>query len=92
MGNVGFILSVHIGNILYPKKTELVCSCRSKTDCPLDNKCLTHKIVYHTDVGNDTVNENKIYVGISETPFKERFRNHKYRNSTCQNCQNTYDD
>ena len=77
MGNVGFVLSARNRNILYPKKIELVCNCRSKTDCPLDNKWLTHKIIYHTDAGNNTVNENKIDFGISETPFKERFRNHK---------------
>ena len=41
------------------------------------------------DVRNDTNDEKKFYRGVSETPFKERFRNHKkeftykkYRNST----------
>ena len=46
------------------------------------------KIFYQVDVRNNT-NEKKFYLGVSETPFKERFRNHKkefthkeYRNST----------
>ena len=46
MGNVGSVLSAHNRNILYPKKSEFGCNCRSKTDCPLNNKCLTPKIVY----------------------------------------------
>ena len=52
-------------------------------------KCLTPKIVYRANVENDINDENKFYFGVSETPFKERFRNHKkefnhvkYRNST----------
>ena len=70
-------------NILYPKKYQFACKCRSKTDCPLDKKCLTPKIVYQADVQNDTNDEKKFYLGVSETPFKQQFRNHKkYQNST----------
>ena len=88
MGNVGSVLSAHNRNILYPKKSEFGCNCRSKTDCPLDNKCLTPKIVYQADVRNDTNDEKKFYLGVSETPFKERFRNHKkeYTHNNCRNC------
>ena len=50
---------------------------------------MTPKIVYQADVRNDTNDERKFYLGVSEAPFKERFRNHKkefthkkYRNST----------
>ena len=89
MGNVASVLSAHNRNILYPKKTGFGCNCRSKTDCPLENKCLTSKIVYQADVRTDTNDKKKFYLGVSETPFKERFRNHKkefthkkYRNST----------
>ena len=46
MGNVASVLSAHNRSILYPKKSDFCCNCRSKTDCPLDNKCLTPKIVY----------------------------------------------
>ena len=89
IGNIASVLSAHNKNILHPKKSEFGCNCRSKTDFPLDNKCLTPKIVCQADVPNDTNYEKKFYLGISETPFKERFRNHKkefahkkYRNST----------
>ena len=75
MGKVASVLSAHNRNILFPKECENGCNCRSKTDCLLDNKCLTPKTVYQTDVRNDTNNEKKFYLEISETPFKERFRN-----------------
>ena len=89
MGNVASILSAHNRNTLYPKKREFSCNLRSRTDCSLDNKYLTPMIVYQADVRNDTNDEKKIYLVVSETPFKERFRNRKkkfthkkYRNST----------
>ena len=45
-------------------------------------------MVCHADIENDLNDEKKFYFGVLETPFKERFRNHKkefnvkYRNST----------
>ena len=74
MVNVASVLSAQNRNILLPKKSEFGYNCRSKTDCLLDNKCLTCKIVYHADVRNDTNYEKKFYLGVSETPFKEGFR------------------
>ena len=89
MGNVGSVLSAHNRNILYPKKSEFGCNCRSKTNCALGNKCLTPKIVYQADVQNNTNDDWKFYLGVSETSLKKRFRNHKkefthkkYRNTT----------
>ena len=45
------------------------------------NKCLTAitnvRIVYRADVNNNKTNEHKYYYGISDTPFKERYENHK---------------
>ena len=79
----------HNRNILYSNKSKFGCNCRSKTDCPLENKRLTPKIVYQAHVQNDANDEKKFYLEVSETSFKERFRNHKkefaqrkYRNST----------
>ena len=89
MGNVASVLSADNRNILYPKISKFGCDCRSKTDCPLDNKCLTPKIVYQADVRNNTNDEKKFCLGVSEIPLKEHFRNHKkefthkkYRKST----------
>ena len=64
-------------NILYSDNTEYGCNCNEKNKCLLDNKCLTPRIVYRTDVTNDQTKEQKFYYGISDTPFKEQYENHK---------------
>ena len=66
------------------------CNCRDKSNCPLDNKCLTNKTVYKAEVEtNDGINElsTKVYFGISETEFKSRYNNHtmSFRNRTHEN-------
>ena len=50
---------------------------------------MTPKTAYQAIFRNDTNDKKKFYLGVFETPFKERFRNHKkefthkkYRNST----------
>ena len=43
----------------------------------MDNKCLTPKSIYQAVVTNDKDQEKKRHIGLAETPFKERFRNHK---------------
>ena len=50
---------------------------RHHNGCPLENICLTPRIVYRADVTNNKTNEHKYYYGISDTPFKERYENHK---------------
>ena len=41
------------------------------------NKCLTPNIIYEVQITNNTNDDQKRYLGASETPFKERFSNHK---------------
>ena len=52
-------------------------NCNNKDECPLENECLTPRIVYRADVTNNKTDEHKYYYGISDTPFKERYENHK---------------
>ena len=66
------------------------CDCRNKSNCPLDKKCLTNKIVYKPEIEiNDGINElsAKVYFGISETEFNSRYNNHtmSFRNRTHEN-------
>ena len=90
MGNISSIILSHNKNLLNPcSKTEYRCNCRSKECCSLQNKCLTPKILYRADVKDLRNDEKKFYLGVRETPFKQRFGNHKpdfqypkYRNST----------
>ena len=90
MGNIASVISAHNKNILQPNKNNTWgCNCRVKDNCHLQNNCLTPTIVYKATVMNNANDKSKFYYGVSETPFKERFRNHtnkfkhaKYRNST----------
>ena len=70
------------------RKAPSASSLYNPTDS-LQNKCLTPKIICRANVENDINDENNFYFRVSETPFKESFRNHKkefdyakYRNST----------
>ena len=38
---------------------------------------MTPRIVYRPDVTNNKTDEYKYYYGVSDTPFKERYENHK---------------
>ena len=38
---------------------------------------MTPRIAYWADVTNNTIDEHKYFYGISDTPFKERYENHK---------------
>ena len=88
------IISSHNRTILNPDvRLEYRCNCRSRNEFSLQNKCLTPKIVYCANVENDINDENIFYFGVSETLFKERFRNHKkefnYITEIAPNCTNT---
>ena len=77
MGNISSIILSHNKSILNPVlNTKYGCNCRSKESCPLQNKCLTPKIVYRADVKNVTNDEKIFYLGVTEIPFKKRFGNH----------------
>ena len=56
---------------------QTLCNCRNPDNCPLDNKCLTSKIVYSAEIITDNEQLSKFYLGIWETEFKTRFNNHK---------------
>ena len=81
MDNITNLISTHIKKVINSgKKTNgKTYNCRNKSNCPLDNKCLTNKIVYKAEIEtNDGINElsTKVYFGISETEFKSRYKNH----------------
>ena len=55
-----------------PKKE---CNCRVKNDCPVQGKCLQSGVVYQATA---TREDDRVdtYIGLSEPPFKDSFRNH----------------
>ena len=67
-----------------PKPTNnKACSCRQKSDCPLNENCLSECLVYNAVVNTSTT---KIYYGTCEKSFKERYNNHtsSFRNKSRQ--------
>ena len=42
----------------------------------MENQWLTPNIVYQVDVSSNVDNEKRVYLGVSETPFKEIYSNH----------------
>ena len=41
------------------------------------NQCLTPSMIYRTNVENNANEDTKIYIGLAERSFKERFQKHK---------------
>ena len=71
------IISLHNKHILNSNSTENGCNCNKRDQCPLENKCLTPRTVYRADVTNNKTDQHIYYYGISDTPFKDRYGNHK---------------
>ena len=75
--NIGSVISWHNKHILNLNNTEYRCNCNNRDECPLENECLTPRIIYRADVTNNQTDEHKYYYGTSNILFKERFENHK---------------
>ena len=53
------------------------CNCRNKKYCSLGGKCLSLNIVYQGKITSSQPNYNdKVYFGVAERSFKDRFYNH----------------
>ena len=70
------LIATHNRSILNPNDQVSGCNCRVSNDCPLQHKCLTSGIVYQASVTNNKDDIEKIYYGLCETAFKERYGNH----------------
>ena len=77
MDNMTSIISGHNKKVINPgnETNSKTCNFRNKYSSPLDNKCLTNKIVYKAEIKTkNRINElsTKVYFGISETKLKSR--------------------
>ena len=70
------------------KATNLPCNCRVKKDCPLNGDCRKSSVVYKCEVTVPNL-PKKVYIGLTERQFKDRYNSHKqsmnnekYANST----------
>ena len=75
MRSMSSIIS-HNCSILNPPKTSFGCNCQNRSMCPLQNKCVTPNIAYQAGITSNVDDERRVYLGLSETPFKDRYRNH----------------
>ena len=93
MPSMGSIIKQHNARICGTEEESgsqpRCCNCRNPERCPLNGHCLTNKIVYKATVETDGTRAPKIYIGSTETSFKQRYANHlmsfrheKYRNQT----------
>ena len=57
MRNINSIISLHNKNILNPKQKNFGYNCSVQSECPLNGKCLTPRIIYRADVTNLTNND-----------------------------------
>ena len=82
---ISSILTSQNKKILLGNEKQNESNCRDKDECPLENKCLTARVIYEADV--ITLNTSRNFcIALSDTPFKERFNNHKryFRNKRCE--------
>ena len=76
MNNIKTIISNH--NKAQINKSDPTndrnCNCRNSRTCPMDGKCNDQNIIYQAEVTTPTSSET--YIGLCDTSFKLRYRNH----------------
>ena len=79
MENMGSIIKKHNKKILSntPAISDDGCNCRSKDQCPIENKCLSSALVYNATVTTNDSSPGKNYIGLTEGTFKKRFYGHQ---------------
>ena len=90
MPNVKSIINKHNKTVLDPptNNSERTCNCIEKEKCPLQEKFLSNNIMYKATLTSNQDNyQHKIYYGITETKFKQRYANHikSFRHEKHQN-------
>ena len=78
MPNIKSATNSYNRKILHPpvKSQIKTCNCIKKTDCPLQEKCLSENTLYQADISLENF-QTKIYYRISEAKLKTRYSNHK---------------
>ena len=61
MRNVSLILASHNISDLLPEAKEYGCNCRNKESCPLQNQCLTSKVISEAIVIHNSDDEKRVY-------------------------------
>ena len=78
MGNIKTIISNHnkaeINKATRTNDQKKNCNCRKPNLCPMDGNCNAENVIYQAEVTTSTTKE--IYIGLCDTTFKLRCRNH----------------
>ena len=90
MENVAHIIKKHNQRISSRKeKPKPSCNCKNKDKCPMNGKCQVQNVVYKCTVSATPNFPKRVYLGVAEGDWKQRFYNHKksiknksYRNDT----------
>ena len=79
MGNIKTIITNHNKAVISkPTRTNNLtkksCNCRKPNECPMDGNCNVESVIYQAEVTTETTKET--YIGLCDTAFKLRYRNH----------------
>ena len=79
--NIKSIIQSHNKAILHQKENDIEkpCNSRVKGSYPLNDKCLVERSIYEATVTckDDPLYGQKVYIGLAESLFKQRFGTHK---------------
>ena len=78
--NMKAIITAHNSKVMTSSSTSTqtqpkTCNCQKKDECPMNGNCLQEAIIYQATVKTPT--DEKIYIGSTERPFKQRYYGHK---------------
>ena len=60
------------------QEVKKMCNCQKNADpCPLEGNCLVKGVVYQATVTETLSKKSENYIGLTDTTFKDRHRNHK---------------
>ena len=78
MGNIKTIISNHnkaeTNKATRTNDQKKNCNCRKPNLCPMDGNCNAENVIYQAEVTTSTTKET--YIGLCDTTFKLRYRNH----------------
>ena len=75
MPNIGTVIKCHKAHVCETRNKNVKgfksCNCRKPDQCPLNSECLTSGIIYKATVTTNDSSAPKIYIGSTETTFKQ---------------------
>ena len=84
MHSIKNVIQKHNSKLMEDPRTtnNKIYSCQQKSDCPLNQNCLSECLVYNAAVNTS---KTKNYYGTCEKSFKERYSNQasSFRNKSC---------